>query len=61
MNHLSSISRAGACLLILALSSCYPQTANPEQLRVAHEQNAALRQEIVKCMDWESLNAILEK
>ena len=48
MNHLSSLSRAGACLLFLALSSCYPQTANPEQLRVAHEQNAALRQEIVR-------------
>ena len=48
MNHLSSISRAGACLLVLALSSCYPQTANPEQLRLAHEQNAALRQEIVR-------------
>ena len=48
MNHLSSLSQAGACLLFLALSSCYPQTANPEQLRVAHEQNAALRQEIVR-------------
>lgn len=48
MNHLSSLSRAGACLLFLVLSSCYPQTANPEQLRVAHEQNAALRQEIVR-------------
>ncbi|MBR5331344.1 MAG: hypothetical protein IKV13_07620 [Akkermansia sp.] len=48
MNHLSSISRAGACMLLLALSSCYPQTSNPDQLRLAHEQNAALRQEIVR-------------
>ena len=36
------------CLLALALSSCYPQPANPDQLRLAHEQNAALRQEIVR-------------
>lgn len=35
-------------MLLLALSSCYPQTANPDQLRLAHEQNAALRQEIVR-------------
>lgn len=30
------------------LSSCYPQTDNPEQLRLAHEQNAVLRKEIVR-------------
>lgn len=35
-------------MLLLALSSCYPQTSNPDQLRLAHEQNAALRQEIVR-------------
>lgn len=30
----------------MALSSCYPQADNPEQLRQAHEQNANMRREI---------------
>lgn len=30
------------------LSSCYPQADNPEQLRLAHEQNAALNKEIIR-------------
>lgn len=46
VNHFSSITRIGTCLLFLPLSSCFPETANPDQLRLAHEQNAALRQEI---------------
>lgn len=37
-----------ACALLFSLSSCYPQAPNPDQLRLAHEQNAALRQEIVR-------------
>ncbi len=37
-----------ACALLVSLSSCYPQASDPEQLRLAHEQNAALRQEIVR-------------
>lgn len=37
-----------ACALLTTLSSCYPQTSNPDQLRLAHEQNAAMRQEIVR-------------
>lgn len=48
MNYLSPISRTGICLLLLSLSSCFPQTSNPDQLRVAHEQNAAMRQEIAR-------------
>ena len=35
-------------MLAAALSCCTPQTDNPEQLRLAHEQNAALRQELVR-------------
>lgn len=46
VNHFSSITRIGTCLLFLSLSSCFPETANPDQLRLAHEQNAALRQEV---------------
>ncbi len=46
VNHFSSITHIGTCLLFLSLSSCFPETANPDQLRLAHEQNAALRQEI---------------
>ena len=34
-----------ACALLVSLSSCYPQASDPAQLRLAHEQNAALRQE----------------
>ena len=34
-------------MLSVALSSCYPQADNPEQLRQAHEQNANMRREIV--------------
>jgi septal ring factor EnvC (AmiA/AmiB activator) len=37
-----------ACALLVSLSSCYPQAPNPDQLRLAHEQNAALRQEIIR-------------
>lgn len=37
-----------ACVLLVSLSSCYPQASDPAQLRLAHEQNAALRQEIVR-------------
>lgn len=49
MNHLSIFSRVGACAtLSLALASCYPQADNPEQIRQAHEQNAAMRQEIAR-------------
>ena len=33
-------------MLSVALSSCYPQADNPEQLRQAHEQNANMRREI---------------
>lgn len=32
----------------VVLSSCNPQTPDPEQLRQAHEQNATLRQEITR-------------
>lgn len=47
MNHLSTFSRLCACtVLSVALSSCYPQADNPEQLRLAHEQNANMRREI---------------
>ena len=35
-------------MLSLALGSCYPQADNPEQIRQAHEQNAAMRQEIAR-------------
>ena len=48
MNYLSTLSRMSACALLVSLSSCYPQASDPEQLRLAHEQNAALRQEIVR-------------
>lgn len=49
MNHLSTFSRFCICaLLALPLSSCYPQVDNPEQLRQAYEQNAALRQKIAQ-------------
>lgn len=49
MNHLSTFSTLCACALLgFSLSSCYPQADNPEQLRLAHEQNAALRQEIIR-------------
>lgn len=49
MNHLSTFSSICACALLgLTLSSCYPKADNPEQLRLAHEQNAALRQEIIR-------------
>lgn len=48
MNHLSFYSRLSlGVLLISVTSSCKPQAPNPEQLRLAHEQNAALRQEII--------------
>ena len=33
-------------MLSVALCSCYPQADNPEQLRLAHEQNANMRREI---------------
>lgn len=47
MNHLSTFSRLCTCaVLSVALSSCYPQADNPEQLRQAHEQNANMRREI---------------
>lgn len=47
MNHLSVFSRLCTCaVLFVALSSCYPQADNPEQLRQAHEQNANMRREI---------------
>ncbi len=49
MNHLSPILRLCTCGAAAALlCSCYPQADNPEQLRLAHEQNAALRQEIIR-------------
>lgn len=49
MNYLSTFSSiCASALLGLTLSSCYPQADNPEQLRLAHEQNAALRQEIIR-------------
>ena len=48
MNYLSTLSSMCACALLVTLSSCYPQAANPDQLRLAHEQNAAMRQEIVR-------------
>ncbi|MBR3904028.1 MAG: hypothetical protein IKJ29_10275 [Akkermansia sp.] len=48
MNHLTPISSICACALLLTLSSCYPQAQDPEQLRLAHEQNALLRKEIVR-------------
>ncbi len=48
MNYLSTLSRVCACGLLVTLSSCYPQASNPDQLRLAHEQNAAMRQEIVR-------------
>lgn len=48
MKYLSTLSRMSACALLFSLSSCYPQAPNPDQLRLAHEQNAALRQEIVR-------------
>lgn len=48
MNVLSTFSRLSACALLLSLGSCYPQASDPEQLRQAHEKNAALRQEIVR-------------
>ena len=41
------ISSACICtLLTISLCSCTQQTPDPEQLRAAHEQNAAMRQEI---------------
>ena len=49
MNRLSSFSTL--CLgavLITAMSSCTPQVPDPEQLRLAHEQNDALRKEIIR-------------
>lgn len=48
MNHRSTLFRICACALLVSLSSCYPQASDPAQLRLAHEQNAALRQEIVR-------------
>lgn len=48
MKYLSILSRMSACALLVSLSSCYPQAPNPDQLRLAHEQNAALRQEIIR-------------
>lgn len=49
MNHLSTFTRFCVCTgLALSLSSCYPQADNPEQIRLAHEQNAAMRKEIVR-------------
>ncbi len=48
MNYLPTVSRLCAGLLLLVLSSCNPQTTDPDQLRLAHEQNAALRQEIIR-------------
>lgn len=48
MNVLSTFSRLSACALLFSLGSCYPQASDPEQLRQAHEKNAALRQEIVR-------------
>ncbi len=35
-------------MLAATLNCCAPQTDNPEQLRLAHEQNAAMRQELVR-------------
>lgn len=35
-------------MLAALLSSCTPQTDNPEQLRLAHEQNAAMRKELAR-------------
>lgn len=35
-------------MLAATLSCCAPQTDNPEQLRLAHEQNAAMRLELVR-------------
>lgn len=46
MNHLSIFSIV--CVCTVSLSSCYPQADNPEQLCLAHEQNAVLRKEIVR-------------
>lgn len=49
MNRFSIISTLCiGCLTAVAMSSCNPQTPDPEQLRLAHEQNAALRQEIIR-------------
>lgn len=49
MNHLSTLTSLCACAACaVSLSSCYPQTDNPEQLRLAHEQNAVLRKEIIR-------------
>ncbi len=49
MNHLSILPSLCVCTgCAVLLSSCYPQTDNPEQLRLAHEQNAVLRKEIVR-------------
>lgn len=35
-------------MLAVSLSSCYPQADNPEQIRLAHEQNAAMRKELIR-------------
>ncbi len=49
MNHLSTLTSLCACaVLAVSLSSCYPQADNPEQIRLAHEQNAAMRKEITR-------------
>lgn len=49
MNHLSILTSLCVCAVCtLSLGSCYPQADNPEQLRLAHEQNAVLRKEIVR-------------
>ena len=49
MNHLSTLTSLCACAACaLSLSSCYPQADNPEQLRLAHEQNAVLSKEIIR-------------
>ncbi|MBE6416620.1 MAG: hypothetical protein E7032_08845 [Akkermansiaceae bacterium] len=49
MNHLSILPSLCACAACsVMLSSCYPQADNPEQLRLAHEQNAALNKEIIR-------------
>jgi septal ring factor EnvC (AmiA/AmiB activator) len=49
VNHFRSIFSFGVCALLAAsVSSCMPQTDNPEQLRLAHEQNAAMRKELTR-------------
>ena len=49
MKHLSTLTSLCVCTLLAApLSGCYPQADNPEQLRLVHEQNAAMRKEIAR-------------